>query len=197
MKNQQLQNLETDLSADKSDALSVATLIQRTVVTCHATAEQAVGWTQEIKLKMKELEAKREAWVGPLKQVLKDMDATFKAVVGPLEEAEDVLKAKVVAWWEEMQKERERLLESVSAAPESERASILEAAASLEPKPIPGASFRQVDEVVVEDETRAFNWALENDTSLLTLDKKALARCKEEVPGVVYAKKTTLAIRGA
>lgn len=104
------------------------------------TVEDAEGYgvgaraCAEVKAEWERVDAQRRRWVDPLNAVVKDINATAKPVLAALEEAEADLKAKLAAWANGAELERQRILDQVQANPKRAAALIEKADALSIPK---------------------------------------------------------------
>lgn len=117
MSNQELQQVQEELSTNVKDLVTMADLCE---VDCIDTARQAVELVGAIKKTAKTIEDKRDSLVRPANDYVKSINATFKEISLPLDNAKRNVDTKIISFQKEqarIEAERKRI-ESEKAAEE-------------------------------------------------------------------------------
>lgn len=187
--------------AEETEASESANLIKRLDIQSHAALQLALGWTAEVKEKIDELEAKRCSFVDPLRESMAAINGFFKPAIESLKDAESALKNKIAGYSTACVQKRDKLLASVEAAPESERAAIIQASEATEPPKLAGLSIRETWSGSIVDVNALIDWAVSNNRrELLNVDVGSLVaitkakNCDPGIPGWKAEKKTSVAV---
>jgi len=167
-----VQGAMDDGEKEGAEARAALEFVGNLTVDSPATYEIAASMLKQIKGHASRLDATRKGWTGPLSDVVKDINATFKKALEPLGLCEKALKAKILGYRTQAEKDRALLLEHAGANPDVAETAIAEAAA-LEPPKVEGLQIRRTFVGSVTDAQKIPREYLIPDVKALNPIKKA------------------------
>jgi hypothetical protein len=101
-----MKNISTEIAEIKKSTHPLVTRSEEIVVSSEEDQYNASKFLQEVRVALKNIEAKRVSFTKPINESLRNINATFKEIALPLEKAEATVSKKILLW---RQAEQERI----------------------------------------------------------------------------------------